>query len=153
MSSSLIGRRILKGLAIVIGIPMTVIVLLFGYLFVGTMTGFFEWQDEFQVRRFELARGQRLSQQLERRLRARGLHESVSWYSACYGASAVVKACIGPKESPCALFDYYHDHKVHAGNPLAQALFPELPPRDAVFGGWLDNVGLEALNNVDTGGV
>jgi len=138
--------RLIKVLAAVVLAPLVIAALFVAYLYIGTVTGYFERRDERELTSFTLSTGGALGQQLENRLRERGVLLPVSWSTGCYGSASISIACVRHADTQvCAAFDYNHHGHVAAGNPLAQALFPELPVRGGAYGLPLDTIGLSSL--------
>jgi hypothetical protein len=141
-------RWIVIALGAICAVSVALASLGFVYLYVGTLSGFFEWRDARNVRKLSTSTGRTIETELDRRLHALGVRESVKWSAACYGPVATVTACIGSESPACAAFEYAHGNEVLAGNPLARSLFPELKPRGIQYGTWLDGIGPEALDHL-----
>ena len=137
--------NILKLLGIAFAIPVCTATLLVLYIYVGTLTGFFEWKDTYHVRHYKLGEGVTLQRVVETRLVALGVNRHINWSAACYGPTAIVTACTDDSFTNCLAFDYYHGDTVLSGNKLAVQIVPELKHGRGNYGVPLDNVSLDSL--------
>lgn len=140
--------NILKLLGILLATPVVLGLLLLCYTFLGTITGFFEWKDAYNVRHYQLPTGTTLQSTVEARLRSHGISKNIVWSAACYGPSAIVTACTTSDSyqwGNCLGFDYYHGDEVLSANRLAHEIVPELKQGSGHYGIALDNAKLDNL--------
>src|SRR5687768_2553933 len=113
--------RILGILAVLVLLPVSVVMHVWLYLYLATVTGYHEWRDLRNVQEFRTSSGRTFRAEIEKHLRDVGWQDPVTWKSACYGSVATVLACVeSDGSSTCVVVDYDHHGTLLSGNPPAR---------------------------------